>query len=175
MATSEQLRDWRNCPRCGTALEHGEETVACPSCGLQEYANPAPTASAVVRDGEMLFLARRAGEPGKGLWDLVGGFRTRARSRSRHCGASCARRPGARSSGRVLDGLPDRYGDEGIWTINSTGRRRSWRATAGRRRRRAVLVPGEELPRAPSSPSHTIAPSSGPERASSSRPGSGAP
>ena len=49
--------------------------MSCHACGLQEYANPAPTASAVIEDGAgRLLLARRAGEPGKGLWDLVGGF-----------------------------------------------------------------------------------------------------
>ena len=75
MATSEQLAEWRACPRCATPLEHDERSVRCPACGLQEYANPAPTVSAVIRDeAGRILLARRAYAPGAGLWDLPGGF-----------------------------------------------------------------------------------------------------
>ena len=75
MATAGHLADWRTCPRCGAPLEHEERSVHCVSCGLEVYANPAPTASAVVHDDDdRLLLARRAGDPGKGLWDLLGGF-----------------------------------------------------------------------------------------------------
>ena len=75
MPTSEELAGWRACPRCETGLEHGEGAVSCPACGLVVYATPAPTASALVldRDGRFL-LARRAGDPGKGLRDSPGGF-----------------------------------------------------------------------------------------------------
>ena len=53
----------------------GDGRVDCPACGFVGYANSQPTASAVVRgeDGNIL-LARRAGPPGEGKWDLVGGF-----------------------------------------------------------------------------------------------------
>jgi len=62
MATAAELADWQACPRCGTELVHEERAVTCSSCGLGEYANPAPTASAVVRDEEgRILLARRAG------------------------------------------------------------------------------------------------------------------
>jgi 8-oxo-dGTP diphosphatase len=49
--------------------------VSCPQCGFVGYANSQPTASAVVRadDGSIL-LARRAGPPDEGKWDLPGGF-----------------------------------------------------------------------------------------------------
>jgi ADP-ribose pyrophosphatase YjhB (NUDIX family) len=93
--------------------------VSCPSCGLQEYANPAPTASAVIRDGERLLLARRAGEPGKGLWDLLGGFMDAGEGpletlrRELHEETGCDAQVG-----EFLGGFPDRYGEGGIWTIN---------------------------------------------------------
>ena len=119
MATSDQLREWRACPRCGTGLEHGEGTVSCPSCGLQEYANPAPTASALVRDGDRLLLARRAGEPGKGLWDLVGGFMDEGEEPLETLRRELREETGCEVEvGEFLGGLPDRYGDDGIWTIN---------------------------------------------------------
>ena len=49
--------------------------MSCPACGFVGYANSQPTASAVVRadDGSIL-LARRAGPPDEGKWDLPGGF-----------------------------------------------------------------------------------------------------
>jgi len=120
MATSDQLREWRNCPRCGSSLEHEEGSVSCHACGLQEYANPAPTASAVIDDGAgRLLLARRAGEPGKGLWDLVGGFMDEGEDPVETLRRELREETGCEAEvGEFLGGLPDRYGDGGIWTIN---------------------------------------------------------
>ncbi len=120
MATSDQLREWRNCPRCGSSLEHEEGSVSCHACGLQEYANPAPTASAVIDNGAgRLLLARRAGEPGKGLWDLVGGFMDEGEEAVETLRRELREETGCEAEvGEFLGGLPDRYGDGGIWTIN---------------------------------------------------------
>lgn len=120
MATAEQLREWRTCPRCGSGLEHEERSVSCPSCGLREYANPAPTASAVLRDdGGHLLLARRAGDPGKGLWDLVGGFMDEGEDPLETLRREVREETGCEIEvGTFLGGLPDRYGEDGIWTIN---------------------------------------------------------
>lgn len=69
------LHGWVACPRCRTALERGDGSVRCPACGFTGYAASVPTASALVEDGEgRVLLARRAVEPGRGLWDLPGGF-----------------------------------------------------------------------------------------------------
>lgn len=69
------LHGWRYCPRCRTELQGDEKRVECPECGFVAYANPAPTATAVVVDDEgRVLLGRRAVEPDKGLWDLPGGF-----------------------------------------------------------------------------------------------------
>ena len=69
------LHGWKLCPRCGASLNRGGEgSLECPSCGLRIYAKPSVAASTLVeRDGKLL-LARRAGEPEAGKWDLVGGF-----------------------------------------------------------------------------------------------------
>lgn len=49
--------------------------MSCPACSFVAYANPAPTACALVVDGDgRLLLARRAYDPDAGLWDLPGGF-----------------------------------------------------------------------------------------------------
>ena len=69
------LHGWRLCPRCSAALELSDEKADCPDCGSVYYANAAPTASALIVDGdERLLLARRAHEPYLGMWDTVGGF-----------------------------------------------------------------------------------------------------
>ncbi len=69
------LHGWCYCPRCRTELEGDEKRVECRQCGFVAYANPVPTATAVVVDDEgRILLGRRALEPDKGLWDLPGGF-----------------------------------------------------------------------------------------------------
>ena len=120
MATAEQLAEWRSCPRCGTALDQGERSVSCPSCGLVEYANPAPTASAVVRDAEgRILLARRAGDPGRGLWDLLGGFMDEGEEPLETLRRELREEIGLELEvGDFLGGLPDTYGDGGIHTVN---------------------------------------------------------
>ena len=69
------LHGWRYCPRCSAELETGRGRVECPACGFVAWANPAPTACAlVVDDRGRLLLGRRAHEPFAGDWDTPGGF-----------------------------------------------------------------------------------------------------
>ena len=69
------LQDWRHCPHCGGGIRGDERRVECPACGFVAYANPAPTATAVISDDEgRVLLGRRAIEPDKDRWDLPGGF-----------------------------------------------------------------------------------------------------
>jgi len=69
------LDGWRFCPICGEAIESAEDRAECGACGYVAYANAVPGAEAVCIDerGRVL-LGRRANDPGKGLWDLPGGF-----------------------------------------------------------------------------------------------------
>jgi NAD+ diphosphatase len=71
------LDGWTLCPRCGSQLTRGDDVVECSACGFFLYAHSAVTASALPEDdaGRVL-LARRAHEPFRGLWDVVGGFLT---------------------------------------------------------------------------------------------------
>src|SRR5437763_15760082 len=69
------LAGWVYCPRCRTELARGEGRVDCASCGFSAWANSEPTACALCVDDEgRILLARRAGVPFQGYWDLPGGF-----------------------------------------------------------------------------------------------------
>ena len=92
----------------------------CPSCGLEEYANPAPTACALIRDDQgRILLARRAGDPGAGLWDLLGGFLDEGEEPVEALRRELREETGLEiEPGEFLGGIPDRYGEEGHWTVN---------------------------------------------------------
>jgi len=69
------LDGWRFCPICGEAIEKFEDRVECRACGNVSYANAVPGAEAVCFDDDgRVLLGRRAYDPGKGRWDLPGGF-----------------------------------------------------------------------------------------------------
>jgi NAD+ diphosphatase len=120
MPTAEELAEWRTCPRCGATLEHAERSVSCPACGLSVYATPAPTASAVVLDdGGRILLARRAHNPGQGLWDLPGGFMDEAEDPLTTLRRELREEAGVEIEPlEFLGGVPDRYGSGGHWTMN---------------------------------------------------------
>jgi 8-oxo-dGTP diphosphatase len=71
-----ELSRWKFCPVCGaeTEIEEGRR-AECLSCGYRAWASSKPTACAIVTDEQgRVLLARRAGEPFRGYWDLPGGF-----------------------------------------------------------------------------------------------------
>jgi 8-oxo-dGTP diphosphatase len=69
------LNGWAYCPRCRRELTRHDNVVECGSCGFLLYGHSAVTASALPEDGAgRVLLARRGIDPGRGLWDAVGGF-----------------------------------------------------------------------------------------------------
>ena len=66
------------CSSCASPLEmrlaNGAMRPACPACGRVVYFDPKVAAITVIsREGKVL-LIRRAGDPGKGLWSVPGGY-----------------------------------------------------------------------------------------------------
>jgi len=77
---SARMYAFRYCPDCGAKLDpvqgNHERLISqtCAVCGAVHFRNAKPCAGAlVVRDGRVL-LGRRAVEPGRGCWDIPGGF-----------------------------------------------------------------------------------------------------
>ena len=120
MGESPLLAGWTTCPRCRHELEREDRSVRCPNCGLSVHANPAPTASALVLGGDgRVLLARRSGDPGAGLWDILGGFVEEGEEPL----AALRREIEEETSLEIeplefLGGYPDRYGEDGPYTLN---------------------------------------------------------
>lgn len=121
MEASPYFAGWRHCPRCGSErleLEGAEAT--CPDCGNKVHANPAPTASAIVLDDRArVLLARRANDPGAGLWDLLGGFVDEGEDGLEALRRELREELGVEiEPGEFVGAFPDTYGDDGIYTLN---------------------------------------------------------
>lgn len=110
----------RFCPFCAAPLGPVVDGAqACPGCGRPFYHNAAPCSAVLVEDAGRVLLARRAVEPGAGLWDMPGGF----------CGpdeapeAAAVRELREETGAEVvvtgfLGHVPDRYGPGGDPTLN---------------------------------------------------------
>ena len=71
----ELIEAYKYCPRCGHDFEKKTSHLQCPNCGLSFYINPKPCVAAVFKNSKGEFLVvKRAVEPGKGKYDLPGGF-----------------------------------------------------------------------------------------------------
>jgi NAD+ diphosphatase len=65
------------CPHCKSELKtEGDYRAWCEKCGFDFYHNPAPCVSVIIlnQDHTQTLLAKRAINPEKGKWDVVGGF-----------------------------------------------------------------------------------------------------
>ena len=70
-------RVFKYCPRCGAAALRrvGSKLLQCGACGFELYLNVAAAVAGLIVDGQgRLLITVRGKEPGKGKWDLPGGF-----------------------------------------------------------------------------------------------------
>jgi 8-oxo-dGTP diphosphatase len=120
MKPSPFFAGWKHCPRCAGRLDIDGKEAKCRSCGRVVYANPAPTGSAILvdHDGRVL-LARRAGDPGAGKWDLPGGFIEEGEDPVTTVHREVDEEAGVEiETTEFLGGFADHYGDDGIPTVN---------------------------------------------------------
>jgi NAD+ diphosphatase len=120
MKPSPFFAGWKHCPRCAGPLDIEGKVAKCRSCGGVVYANPAPTGSAIlVDDSGRVLLARRAGDPGKGLWDLPGGFVEEGEDPVTTVHRELEEETGLEIEPvEFLGGFADHYGEDGICTVN---------------------------------------------------------
>ena len=68
---------FKYCPKCSAAAmkPSSDKSLLCSECGFELFFNPAAAVAGLIcsEAGELLVTVR-ASEPGKGLWDLPGGF-----------------------------------------------------------------------------------------------------
>jgi NADH pyrophosphatase NudC (nudix superfamily) len=70
-------RVFKYCPKCGAAAMRvvGLKLLRCEACGFELYLNPAAAVAGVIVDGQgRMVVLVRGNEPGRGRWDLPGGF-----------------------------------------------------------------------------------------------------
>ena len=66
--------DYKYCPQCKNDMDLVNDNPHCPVCDITIYKNVVSAAAiCIIRDDEVL-LSRRAIEPFKGGYDLIGGF-----------------------------------------------------------------------------------------------------
>jgi 8-oxo-dGTP diphosphatase len=122
----EWRSDWRHCPRCASPLVfgphagEGSHVLHCAACGLVIHDNPAPTASALLFDDRgRLMLTRRAKPPAQGMWDVPGGFVDPGEHPKQAVRRELAEETGLTVDvGELVGFFCDRYGDDGVATLN---------------------------------------------------------
>jgi ADP-ribose pyrophosphatase YjhB (NUDIX family) len=109
------------CPDCGEPIARPPvgNLMTCRACGARHFLNAKPCAGTlIVRDGRVL-LARRAGEPRRGTWDVVGGFLEPHEHPSEGAIREAREETGLDVTlGDLVGIFIDTYGDEGLYTFN---------------------------------------------------------
>lgn len=71
----KKLNEQMFCGWCGSEVTYKSEWMSeCPSCGYKNYINPKPCTRVIITSGNKVLMLQRTLEPGKGKFDLPGGF-----------------------------------------------------------------------------------------------------
>lgn len=117
------MQQFKFCPVCAGKLNieiHEEkERLVCSQCGYTLYENSKPcTAVLVEKDGKLL-LTKRGVNPFKDWWDLPGGFLENGEDPIEGAARELLEETGLEIEVTDLLGIQvDRYGDEGVYTLN---------------------------------------------------------
>ncbi len=65
---------YKYCPECKTKMITKGKHPHCPSCGITIYKNSIPCVGILPIKGGKVLLSKRAIEPHKGAWDIIGGI-----------------------------------------------------------------------------------------------------
>lgn len=113
------MSNYKFCPQCKNPLHPKDIHYYCPLCKTTIYVNPKPCVSVLpIKDGKVL-LGKRAIEPYKGEYDLIGGFMEVGESVE-----EAAKREVKEETGldielvELLGTYSDQYGKAGDYTIN---------------------------------------------------------
>jgi ADP-ribose pyrophosphatase YjhB (NUDIX family) len=69
------LDGWQYCPRCGASATQADGCSTCSACDYEVWAASVPGVQGLaVNDAGEVLLGRRNRDPGRGLWDVPGGF-----------------------------------------------------------------------------------------------------
>lgn len=111
--------EYNYCPKCGSGLDRVSGLPYCSYCDITYYRNAKPCASVLpIKDGKVL-LARRANDPFKGSYDIIGGF-----MEADELPEQAAIREAKEETGldikitSLLGTYVDRYGKDGDYTLN---------------------------------------------------------
>ena len=68
------MKNYKFCPYYGSPSEKYKEFFKCTNCGKKVFMNSHPTSSAFVVEKGRYLISKRAIEPKKGSFDVLGGF-----------------------------------------------------------------------------------------------------
>ncbi|TKB43546.1 NUDIX hydrolase [Thalassotalea mangrovi] len=100
------------CPNCGQPAEpqRSPRLFQCQTCNFTFYHNVASAVAAVIIHNGKILLTQRQRQPGKGLWDLPGGFVDPGESLTQALSREINEELGIDiNSWLYLDSLPNRY------------------------------------------------------------------
>src|SRR5262249_44138128 len=112
------------CPYDGTRLDgrrdaEGRSLRVCRACGFIDYGNPKPCVAVLVEEAGRVLLGRRAVEPAKGAWDILGGFIDAGESAEEAVHRELREETGLQVRiTRYLGSFADTYGPRGVPTLN---------------------------------------------------------
>jgi NAD+ diphosphatase len=114
---------FRFCPYDGSKLTkkrvNGKMLPRCTKCDFIDYPNPKPCVALLVEYEGRLLLGKRAINPQKGLWDILGGFVDSGESVETAVRRELQEETGADVDEMIyLGSLPDTYGERRVPTVN---------------------------------------------------------